>query len=251
MALHSVVITFPSNKWEEYGKHVLPSFDKFWPENVNAYVYLEGDQKLPMEFSDRVKIINMDTVMRPVNEFVERNKHRGIEDLGTTGNIAVQAAKFARKVYAQIDVLKKRPSRYVWYLDADLATLNPINHEFLNNLVSTDAYIGCLPRKPKYTETGFISWDTEHPMHDQWVELYEECYRDDKIFNYSAWHDCIAFDHATDKLLADGKIMISDYGYGVKSSHPLVAGPLGAYFDHMKGPRKYKGFSKERVARHG
>jgi len=32
-----------------------------------------------------------------------------------------------------------------------------------------------------------------------------------------------------------------------KSKHPLVVGPLGEYFDHLKGPsRKAKGFSPER-----
>lgn len=248
---HEVVITFPSTKWEEYGKHVLPTFDKFWPEDVSANVYLEGEQKLPMEFSDRVNIIDMETIIEPVHAFEKRNESRGIMDMGTTGNIKFQAAKFARKVYAQLDTLKNSEARYVWYLDADVATLNPISHELLDNLTSTGAYIGCLPRKPKYTETGFIMWDTHHPAHQEWMDLYESCYRDDVIFQYDAWHDCIAFDHATDILIKEQKINIVDFGYGARSSHPLVAGPLGAYFDHMKGHRKFAGFSKERVAKHG
>ena len=99
--------------------------------------------------------------------------------------------------------------------------------------------------------------------HKQWCELYAECYDKDKIFEIGSpgkklpfplpdgWHDCVSFDYATKTLLHQNKIKIADFGYGVRSSHPLVSGPLGKYMDHMKGNRKFVGESKERVKVHG
>ncbi|MCG7944956.1 MAG: hypothetical protein N0C84_01270 [Candidatus Thiodiazotropha taylori] len=246
---HHVLMTFPTHKWKEYGQYCLPSFDKNWPEHVQGSVYLEGEQKVPYEYSDRVEIIDFDQRLGDkIKSFEERNKNRDIFDLGTTGAIGKQAAKFARKVYAQLDALRSPKGRYVWYVDADLQTCETVPDDLLDNLTSGNHYIGCLPRKwkPMYTETGFILWDTHHPAHQEWCDLYQSCYDDDKIFEFNAWHDCIAFDYATDTLLSSGKISIADFGYGVKSSHPLVTGPLGRYFDHMKGKRKFVGHSKER-----
>ena len=252
MSKHSVVMTFPRSKWVEYGQHCIPSFDKNWPQNTQAYVYLEGEGELPYAASPRINYIDYSQIRAPIDAFEERNKDKGIADLSTTGDIAVQAAKFARKVFAQLDQLKNPKTRFVWYLDADCKTLTTITEEFLDAL-ATKAYVGFVDRPMKYTETGMMVWDTEHPAHAEWCKRYEECYTEDKIFQYSAWHDCIAFDHATRSLIKEGQITGFDLGFGMwkQTNHPLVAGPLGKHFDHCKGSRKLVGFSKERIRFHG
>jgi len=252
---HTVMMTFPSWKWEEYGKYCLPTADEFWPEEMDVIAIVEKPEDIPVQVSERVKIIDFDeAVGERLKAFEERNKDKDIFDLGTKGNIGVQAAKFARKAYAQLHVLEQTTEGYVWFIDGDVKILQPITVEMLDKLTSTDADIGCLPRwwKPQgYTETGFIFWNTEKPNFGEWCRRYAECYDHDRIFEYDAWHDCIAFDHATKSMLKEGLIEIVDLGYGVKSNHPLVSGPLGKYFDHMKGGRKFVGESKERVRVHG
>lgn len=250
---HTVIMTFPSWKWNEYG-YCMKGFIKNWPKDVQGIALVEKPEDLPVEIPDNLTVLDFDEVVGArVRAFEERNKERPIFDLGTTGNIALQAAKFARKALAQLYVLEQAQTKYCWYIDADLDSHKPISHELLDNLTSTGAYIGCTPRwwKPNgYTETGLMMWDTEQKHHKKWCEKYAECYDNDKIFDFDAWHDCIAFDYATRAVLEDGAGLV-DFGYGVRSSHPLVSGPLGAYFDHMKGQRKFVGESKERVRMHG
>ena len=90
-------------------------------------------------------------------------------------------------------------------------------------------------------------WDTHNENHEEWCSTYRNMYDGDKIFEYSAWHDCIAFDETTFPMIKAKKIKAIDLGFGAKSKHPLVVGPLGEYFDHLKGPsRKQLGYSKER-----
>ena len=252
---HAVIVTFPSSKWDVYG-NCLRGFVEHWPSEVDCYAVVEQPQNIPIELPSNVHVIDFDEHVRPrLNQFVERNKDKNIFDMGTTGNIAIQAVKFAHKALAQLWVLENVDADAIWYLDGDLYTHKPVSMELLNQLSSSDAYIGCTPRwwKPNgYTETGLMMWRKEFKeQHRQWCELYAECYDKDKIFEFDAWHDCIAFDYATKTLLQQKRIGLADFGYGVRSSHPLVSGPLGKYFDHMKGKRKFVGHSKERIRVHG
>lgn len=254
---HVVVMTMPSWKWDEYG-FCMKGFADNWPSDVQGYAIVEKPEQLPEDFEcpPNLTIVDFDEVCgERIKAFETRNKDKGIFDMGTTGNIAVQAAKFARKAIAQLYVLENIDADVVWYTDADLYTHEPVTVEMLDGLSSTDAYIGCTPRwwKPKgYTETGLMFWKKQRKEeHDKWCALYSDCYDNDRIFTFDAWHDCIAFDYATKTLLKSREIGIVDLGYGVRSSHPLVSGPLGKYFDHMKGQRKFVGFSKERLRVHG
>jgi len=252
---HAVIMTFPSWKWNEYG-FCMKGFVENWPKEVQGYALVEKPEDIPIDIPENLTVLDFDEyVGERVKSFEDRNKHRQIFDMGTTGNIAVQAAKFARKALAQLYVLENIDADVIWYTDADLYTHKPITVELLDQLSSGDQYIGCTPRwwKPNgYTETGLMMWQKHMTeQHEKWCEYYAECYDKDVIFEFAAWHDCIAFDYATKKLLSEKAIKLADFGYGVRSSHPLVSGPLGKYFDHMKGKRKFEGFSKERVRVHG
>ena len=261
-------MTFPSAKWDVYG-FCLKGFINNWPKSVQAYAVVEDPQNIPIDIPDNVTIIDFDEACGERQAaFEERNKHRGIMDMGTTGNIATQAAKFARKAHAQLHILNTVDADVVWYVDADLYTHKPVTMELLETLSEGEHLIGATPRWWKkgipietalkmkqlgkgYTETGLMSWNKSHPQFEKWIALYAEMYDNDLIFEYDAWHDCVSFDKATIQCIVEDDAGVCDFGYGIRSSHPLVSGPLGAYFDHLKGQRKFQGFSKERIRVHG
>ncbi len=254
MSDYSVIMTFPTKYWDVYGKHSVPSFDKHWPKHIQAYVYVEGDQNIPYQPSERVHLLNFDEHVFGDKEFAKKYCDRDIFDDDPGGDISTrQAVKFSKKIYAQLAELRNPKTRYVIYLDADLMTLQDIPVQLLDNLTTGEHYVAFPDRRirNKFTETGMLLWDTHHEQHKTWCELYDSVYREGLIFDMPEWHDCYAFDYATFKLEKEGSIKCADLGYGVNSRHPLVAGPLGQYFDHMKGGRKFTGFSKERYQAHG
>jgi len=252
---HVVMMTFPGDKYDVYGT-CLRGAKKYWPEEVEKIAICERPDAIPKDACAGVTLLDFAEVAGArQTKFEERNKASDIFDYDMKGNISVQAAKFARKAHAQLHVLEAVDADVVWYIDADVDTLKPITTDFLDDLARGPHYLGCLPRwdiDPGYTETGFIMWKKcMRDVHQAWCNLYAECYDEDRIFEYSAWHDCIAFDHATKKLMQDNVITIQDFAFGIKSQHPLVAGPLGEFFDHLKGNRKVLGISPERLAYHG
>lgn len=265
---HAVIMTFPSWKWAEYG-FCMKGFVDNWPSDVQGYALVEKPEDIPIDIPSNLTVIDFDKEIGPsIKAFEDRNKDKPIFDLGTTGNIGLQAAKFARKAYAQLWVLDNVDADVIWYIDADVVTLAPVTVEMLDKLTFGEAYLGALPRwwKKKntleealtakqlsvgYTETGLMFWKPKHSAHKEWCQLYRDMYDKDEIFQYDAFHDCISFDRATIQLLLEKKIKIVDLGYGVRSSHPLSQSPLNKWFDHCKGQRKFVGFSKERVRVHG
>lgn len=246
MIKYEVVMTMGERNWGVYGKNALESFDEYWPKDVHAYVYFDG--KLPDEKYDRIHFIPYHDVIHEQESFKQRNKHRHPHTANLEVNdITYQAVKFSYKVYAQLYELEQARAEYIIYLDADVMTKAPVTHELLETISNENAYVSFLNRPGKYTETGFIIWNTNHPYHKEWCEQYRSMYDEDKIFEYDAWHDCIAFDACTLPKIQEGVIQGIDLSYGTGSKHPLVTGPLGAYFDHLKGPsRKATGFSPER-----
>ena len=243
---HTVITTMPSHWWKEFGSYFIPTFDKYWPKNVKLKVYLEGEQSLPVETSDRIQILNMEEELPEVKAFEERNNGRdpAVGNLQPAGPFRKQASKFCRKAYTILKELSNPETRYVWFMDADIETLQEVPLQLLENLVDNGTYVGCLPRKGvdglHYTETGFCFWDTQNPWHKTWLKNYRTCWDDDLLFTFPMWIDCLAFDYATNRLLKYGKIQRLDLGEGVSdtSSHPLNDGMLGAFFNHKKGARK-------------
>ena len=249
---YSVVMTLGERVWNTYGKNSVETFDKYWPEEIALTIYFDG--KIPDYRSPHSRVIfkQFEKEIPEHAEFIERNKDRHPDFLNyDINNIDVQAAKFACKVYAQLHQLEKPPHQYVIYLDGDVVTKETITTDLLDVMVSPKHYLSFVNRMPaRFTETSIMIWNTHHPLHNQWCQTYRAMYDEDKIFEYSAWHDCIAFDETTFPMMKAGMIECMDLGYGEwkRSKHPLVVGPLGQYFDHLKGPsRKAKGFSPERV----
>jgi len=245
--MFSAFMTMSPRVYQQTGNDAIMTFLKHWPEDVKLRVYWD-DEVFPAFQHERLEYIAFHDVCPDQDKFVKRNaeRHEHVLDL-EVNNITHQAAKFSYKVYAQLNELENPQTDYVIYLDADLITCEDVPQGLLDNLTSDDAFVSFLNRPAKYTETGFIIWNTKDKYLVQWCKDYRAMYDEDKIFEHDAWHDCIAFDAVTLPKIKDGTIKGIDLSYGVKSNHPLVAGPLGKYFDHLKGPsRKVSGYSPER-----
>jgi len=260
---HLVVITFPAEKVSDYG-FALQSFIENWPKEVKCVALVENANKLKNLEADNLTILDFDECVGfDVLNFESRNAWRGISDFSTVGDITKQAAKFARKVFAQLYVLENYNFDFLHYIDSDLQTVHKLTIEEVSTYAVSDSLVSCFPRwwlKEKvnlcdlhigFTETGYIIWNKNHPAFLEWIEHYKSCYLDDKIFDFKQWHDCIAFDYAT--LVCENKYsnVTRDLSNGIKSKHPIVESCMGKYFDHMKGSRKFKGRSLERTRAHG
>lgn len=266
-AKHAVIMTFPAEKIDDYG-FCISGFIKNWPKSIQGFAYIENAHLVKHMETSNLKIIDLDHTLRArLADFESRNSDRNISDMSTVGDISFQAAKFSRKAFVQQHGLENIDCDFLHYIDGDLFT-HRLSIQDITSYLEGDHLIYCVPRwwqkdfDPMdsitdnklhigYTETGYIVWNKNHPDLHFWTECYRRVYDADLIFNFEAWHDCIAFDYATIMTIQERGSSIKDLSFESKSENPLVTGPLGKYFDHMKGNRKFSGSSEERLLAHG
>ena len=151
-------------------------------------------------------------------------------------------------------------SDFLVWLDADIKTAKPISLTFLNKLIDKQKYMSYLGRSHvkkenvRYSETGFIIFNKNHPMHNIFWSKIDKMYDGGELFKLKDWTDSFMFDEVR-MILEEEKgiqnINISDFG--IKNvgneSHVFIASILGDYMDHKKGDRKNKKWSPEFINR--
>jgi hypothetical protein len=220
------VSTFNAEGLELYGRRMMKSFRGHWPEEVQFVVYSEGwDGSLDLL-----------SAAPWLPRFKVRHASRRFRDFRW------DAVRFSHKVAAVCHAARSDADVLIW-MDGDIVTHSPIALADLERLAPKgDEWIAWLDRVGLYPECGFYMLNCRHPRHAELVDAFQGMYEDDKLFSLPEWTDCHVLEHIV-KSTGVGIKSLSETGR--RTSHPLVNGPLGAWLDHLKGPRKQEGKSRK------
>lgn len=174
------------------------------------------------------------------------------------------AVKFGHKVAAFCAgvrfVLKANATRpegvpaplLVW-ADADVLAHRPIPMDWLQGLLPAGKAIGWLDRQNLYPECGWVMVDTAHRAVPPIFAEFEADYASGTFRRHREWHDSWVLWRIVQAWEeANGTAITHSLSGGwAHHSHPFANGPLSAYLDHAKGPRKAGGRTpaRERAAR--
>lgn len=238
MPSYSVITSLNQKYYDDVGFRMIESFLKFWPENINLYIYSE--EKIDIEIqSERIKIVNLFEVQPSLKSFIDRANKRPDAKL-LKSSLKKGAVRFSYKSFAIIDGGLNLSEDYIIWHDADMVTHKQVSASFLESLVNEDKYSVYLGRKNTYTETGFLIFNTKLPVNKVFMNSWRDIYEKDEIYNLDEWHDCKCFDKLRSQLNT------SDYNlspWGKDYDHVFINSILGEYFDHLKGERKSEGSS--------
>ena len=247
------VTSFSPAGFNEYGKTMVETFIKYWPDSVKLVVYLDD------EIADKPVSKNVEyrLLENPVlDSFKQRNQHRpeanGLGSKRTPEgkcNFTFDAVKFSHKVFAVIEVYEKDDVDVLIWLDGDSKTHSPVTVERIESWVPATCFAGFLDRPWLYTETGFHIFRTKHVTAKDFFARWKQYYSDDSIFQLEAWTDCHTYDAARRQFPQKHWYNLSPRN---NHPHPFINGCLGEVMDHMKGPRKKKGSShwRDLVSKH-
>ncbi len=244
---------------QPYGIELIESFLKFWPDECFLYVYLDkGADKVDFKnVTSRTKVFDYNKEIQDHKYFC--NKFKNYEQ--RQDDYRLNAFKFAFKIFAMKKALSICSAEYLIWLDADIITIKPIRESFLNSLVDKNKYTSYLGRSHvkkenvRYSETGFIIFNTQHTLHSTFWKQIDEMYLGGKLFKLDSWTDSHVFDAVRTNLEKNERLQninISDFGIRDvgNESHVFVASILGDYMDHKKGSRKKKKWSPEFIYRY-
>lgn len=250
----TVVTTFHQAGYEKYGKRMIESFLKNWPEEVILVVYAEDCQVT--ETAPNLIVRDLHSSSPELVSFKERWKN----DPKAQGKVATgpanrkgkqpgigfkwDAIRFSHKVYAIFDCARRSNSDILIWMDADTVCHSLITLDTLHRLIPSDKDLCFLGRKEKYTECGLYSMNLRSDLVKEFLKEFQRMYdfAQEGIFQLQEWHDSFVFDAARKKF----PLRELDWsGHLIRGEgHPLINSEWGAYLDHLKGDRKNLGKSK-------
>jgi hypothetical protein len=235
----TIVSTFNKDLWEQYGNRSIPTWFQYFNSDVKFHFHTEFepiiDQRITY-FLDTNEKLN----------FLKRNIKIGREGTKDMHPVGRKWDTYCHKVYAQYESFKNAKTRYLLFLDADVAALRPFNADIAANLLDNH-FCGFIGRDTLLTETGFILYDLHHPGASNFFESFINLYNTDQLFELNSWCDCGAFDHIRLNSLLTFKNLSGKYSSFID---PIAVGEIGEYFDHWISKKsKRTGFSKHRKFR--
>lgn len=259
MSKYQLTTTMHARGYEQYGRNMIDSFLKHWPENQQLVVYTEGFVLAP-EHANNSRIVGRDLLACSPELVAFKQRHRdnpaanGFRDPSRRDpDFIYDAVRFSHKVFALFHAIHHRlaGAEAVVWVDADTVTHNRIPNDFLDKNFPLDPTTGIyyLGRTQQHSECGWMVFNCNNSYMKAFWKQFVNQYVLDQLFKLNEWHDSFVFDHVRTQMENAGMRnhnITPDYARG----HPFVDCFLGEYMDHLKGPkRKAAGRSAKHEAR--
>ena len=250
----SVVTTFHKKGYELYGKRMIETFLKNWPQEIKLYVYAEDCNVT--ESAPNLIVRDLHEASPELVKF--KNTWKGIPKAnGDVSNDPVRskrkdagkgfkwdAVRFAHKVYSIFSCANECNTDWLMWMDADTVCHSPIDYEKIRTFCPKNTELCFLGRENKYTECGLYSINLTKPNAQAFLKEFQRVYdeAEEGIFQMAEWHDSFVFDEVRKRF----KLIELNWSAGLikGEGHPLINSEWGAYLDHLKGGRKQLGRSK-------
>lgn len=238
MTRFAAISTFNRDGLELYGRRMADSFCRQWPGEISLRLYSEGwdARDLGVDQSARIEVLDLASASPWLTAFKANNSHRPLKDFRW------DAVRFAHKAAAVCHAAQDIDCDVLIWLDGDIFTHAPLALRDLEDLRPRDGeWIAWLDRGDMYPECGFYMLNRRHPRHGVTIATFEAMYAAGHLYRLDEYHDSFVLRHVIESV---GIPWRSLSGAARTTSHPLVNGPLGAWFDHLKGNRKREARSR-------
>ena len=247
----SVVTTFSPSGWESYGKRMIDSFVKYWPEEIKLIVYYE-DMPDNVDYGARVQWVDFKKASPDLVKYKEnyKNNKKANGNGLPTGKYSYlwDSVKFAHKSFCVSHSTLNASTDILIWLDADVVTHSTVSKEVIEGLLPQDHFCTYLGRQKIYPECGFVMYNCQSKFLKSFMTMWTDLYNKGTIFDLAEWHDSFLFQHLLNDFKDAGgfrSASISEPDPGTPGVHVFINSPLGQYMDHLKGDRKATGKSKK------
>lgn len=247
---HTVLTSFHRKGYETYGRQFLESFIKFWPEDVQVWVYAED---VSVDIVDpRIRIVDHNATLHKLIGF--REEYGALPEANGRNdkydpeyNFRWDAIRFANKVFAVTDAIRNTAGQWdqlIW-LDADTVTHRQIPSELLDRLAPREKQLAAYLNRRGYPECGWVGYNLNHPMITLFADRFEQTYLSGKFLEMPESHDSYVFWMIVKKMERAGEAKFRFLGSNRAKGHIFINSELGGYMDHLKGDRKTEGKSRK------
>jgi len=244
---YTVVTTFNADGYNTYGRRMIQTFLKTWPQDIQLKVYAEGCHVA--ETAPNLEVLNLEVASPELVAF--KNKWRNVPkangDIGPGSERKAykwQAVRFSHKVYAIFHAARTCGTEWLIWMDADMVCHTPITVQRIAEFFPDAKQLCYAGRSNKFTECGLYGMHLNQESVQKFLTEFQRMYDDAEngIFTLPEWHDSYVFD----QVKARSGLTELNWSAGLINGegHPLINCEWGAYIDHLKGKRKGDGRSK-------
>jgi len=230
-----IVTTFSDAGYKEYGKYFVESCKKFVDKDIKIFFYVDNTHITPeLNFVIR----NLEQSIPDLTIFKNRNKDKVV------GKFIKDAVRFSHKSYCIYHAANNSDVDILIWLDSDTEIYDNIDKSYLTKFLSEGTFTSYLGR-PKYSETGFLTFDLRNPHSKEFFELFKWYYDSDKIYKLKGQLDCHVYDAVRVKLEEEHNIQnynLSPPGVSKNHFNHVFEG----YMIHYKGDKEKR---DEQIAR--
>ena len=164
--MYKIITGMSLEYYDQIGKDMLTSWEKFWPEEFKILVYSE----------DNLSFINSSRVAyKDLNDIDDEYTKFQLEDFSKRDT---RIKIFAKKAWPIMKHLEETFGKLIW-LDADVITQNYITQDWLDSLLHPtefSCHLG-VPQDQYYSvETGFFIINLENKFKNEFLKIYKEIY---------------------------------------------------------------------------
>ena len=232
-ALLRIVSTYNPADWDTYVKRNIESWRKHLDAEIVVYHEDDAPEMVGIEWRQWEDIPGAVEFIGQALEFPP-----ACGRFGARYDYNYDAAKFSRKVFAQLDAAEESGDYLIW-LDADVEVHRDIDEPLIQELLGGLA-MARYERPGYHTETGVVIYDLRQcwAFFEAWQTLYENR----RVYCLpKGWHDCWTLDFVVSQLgMATSNLTRGGRDYSTGQALDVVPDSvLGAYLRHDKGMRKY------------
>ncbi len=228
---YGVVATFSPGGYDLYGKRMIETFAKYWPEDIPLRIYYEGDNP-PADASARA-------IWMPLDADKDRQKFMA-EHIDTDPKDYKKCpVRYSHKVWAMTGC--PRDTDHLIFLDADIEAFAPVSHAAIKGFCADVGQVGSFLARPyfRHTETGFLSFRMDNRGGD-FLDAFRKVYTSGDLFKLPELHDCMAYDSVRKKFERAGH-RFKNICPQARSINVFGQSALKDYMHHRKGPEaKFK-----------
>jgi len=243
---NTLVTSLTQGIYDEYGQEFFKTFREFWPKSVKLAVYFEG-KDFPEMDTENVEWRRIEEVQGYKKWNHDTSQFPFMRGLTPNGYDIQHDAGMVRKPLIQIHSCNVFGGKVFW-IDVDTITHQKVPEGWLDELLPDDKFSVFLgrewgddPNEWVYTESGFLGFNSEHPLFETFMRSYWEIFRSGLFLTLKGWHDCYGYDAV--RHLVNMSEHFVDLSSHLQTMHPFINSTLGTYLDHTKGPRKKDGRS--------
>lgn len=272
------VTTFNHSGYEKYGRRMLDTFEKFWPDDIRLIVVSEDS--LDIKPSTKITFHDYGALVPEGNHFKAKftrfSQAHGIMnaynmpdarhmmglpsqqgdpvvDVFTTPDglqvtpkllpayydYRFDAIRFSHKVFSIYGVSREYDADHLFWIDGDTYTHAPVDQRFFDETDPGDGYMSYLGRDEAYSECGFLVFNQRHPIHEVFLPQMISEYLNGDVFLLQEWHDSFIWDvHRLHYENTQGVNNRNLSGKAGGEEHPFINCVLGEYMDHLKGDER-------------